>query len=381
MKTISILGSTGSIGTQALEVAAHLGYRVKYLAAGGSNVRLLAEQAERFKPDYCAVADEKAAPELALRISHTKTKAGSDMAIAAAGEGCGIVLNAIGGTAGVRHTLSAVLNGKDVALANKESLTVAGELVMESARQKNARIIPVDSEHSAIYQCLAGATTPPERITLTASGGPFFGKKRNELGKITPEAALAHPTWRMGAKVSVDSATLMNKGLELLEACMLFDLSEDRIDVVIHRESIVHSLVEFADLSVLAQLGYPDMRMCIQYALTGRERTPSLCRPLRLADVGTLSFYPPDNETFTLLPLARAAAKVGGSMPALYSIAGEMAVNAFLHKRLSFLGISYAVSEIMSRYRPLKKIERYEDITHAKEFAEEEMKKIVRKYG
>lgn len=356
MKTISLLGSTGSIGRQTLEVARMHGFSVCALAAH-SNVALLEDQIREFGPALAAVFDADAARDLKLRVKDLSVRVVSGMeglCEAAAMEKADIVLNSVVGMVGLLPTLTAVSAKKDVALANKETLVAGGALVMKAARENGVRILPVDSEHSAIFQCLQGCPTPSavRRLILTASGGPFFGKSNEELSHVTPEQALKHPNWSMGAKVTIDSATMMNKGLEIMEASWLFDLPVSQIDVVVHRESIVHSLVEYQDYSVLAQLGVPDMRIPIQYALTWPQRIPSPVKPLSLTEIGSFSFYPPDENAFPCLRLAKQAAELGGLVPAAANGANEEAVKLFLQHKIAFMQIPELVEEAIQRQAP-----------------------------
>ncbi len=349
MKSLIILGSTGSIGTQALEVCRRDRYRVTALAAG-SNIELLEKQAREFNPLVCAVFNEDSAKELAIRLKDTSVKVLSGVegvCEAAAVEG-DIVLNAIVGIAGLRPTLSAIAAGKDIALANKETLVTGGELVNRKAREKGVKILPVDSEHSAIFQSLQGAPKGSlKKILLTASGGPFYGKNRKDLENVTVKEALNHPNWSMGAKITIDSATLMNKGLEVIEAVHLFGLSADNIEVLVHRQSIVHSGVELSDGAVIAQLGTPDMRLPIQYALTYPERSEYAFERLDLFRIGTLTFEKPDTETFRCLPLCIRAINEGGLAPTAVNGANEEAVRLFLDGKIKFLQIADLVEEAL----------------------------------
>lgn len=351
---IAVLGSTGSVGRQTLETAEFLGIRVETLS-GCRNIGRLEEQIRRFRPRYCAVAAEKAGRDLKTRVRDTGTKilSGREGVVEAARIGeAEIVCNSIMGTAGLFPTLAAIEAGRHVALSNKETIVTAGEYVMRRAHTYGVRILPVDSEHSAIFQCLrAGRPEQVRRLLLTCSGGPFYGKKRTDLAAVTPEEALAHPTWKMGPKITVDCGTLMNKGLELIEAVHLFGVSPDQVEVLIHRESIVHSLVEFEDRAVVAQLSVPDMRLCIQYALTYPERSPSLLEPLDLTRISRLTFAQPDTEAFPLLKLAREAALAGGVMPAVLNGANEAAVSLFLAGKITFTEISDAVCEVVRAWR------------------------------
>ena len=339
MKRLSILGSTGSIGTQALDVCRNLGYSVVALAAG-NNAELLEKQAREFKPKLVALYNEEAAKGLSIALSDTDiTVLGGEEGVLKAAEiECDIVLNAVTGIAGLRPTITAIEAGNDIALANKETLVAGGKRVMDYAKEHNVKILPVDSEHSAIFQCLQakGDYARIQKLILTASGGPFFGKTKEELEKMKPENALNHPTWNMGRKVTIDSATMANKGLEIIEAAHLFGVPQNNIDVVIHRESIVHSLVEFTDNSVLAQLGVPDMRTPIQYALTVPERCESIVEHLDLAKIGTLHFYPQDNAAFPATDIARRALSIGKTATAAFNAADEIAVAAFLEGKIGF---------------------------------------------
>lgn len=339
MKRLSILGSTGSIGTQALDVCRNLGYSVVALAAG-NNAELLEKQAREFKPKLVALYNEEAAKGLSIALSDTDiTVLGGEEGVLKAAEiECDIVLNAVTGIAGLRPTITAIEAGNDIALANKETLVAGGKRVMDYAKEHNVKILPVDSEHSAIFQCLQakGDYARIQKLILTASGGPFFGKTKEELETMKPENALNHPTWNMGRKVTIDSATMANKGLEIIEAAHLFGVPQNNIDVVIHRESIVHSLVEFTDNSVLAQLGVPDMRTPIQYALTVPERCESIVEHLDLAKIGTLHFYPQDNAAFPATDIARRALSIGKTATAAFNAADEIAVAAFLEGKIGF---------------------------------------------
>ena len=352
MKRIAVLGSTGSIGTQTLDVCRRLGYEIVALAAG-SNAELLEKQAREFSPKLVAAADENAARRLSIALSGTGiTVLGGEQAVleAAAAE-CDIVLNAVTGIAGLRPTIAAVEAGNDIALANKETLVAGGRRVMDYAAERGVKILPVDSEHSAIFQCLQakGDYARIKKLILTASGGPFFGKTAAELENMRPEDALRHPTWSMGKKVTIDSASMANKGLEIIEAAHLFDVEQNNIDVVIHRESIVHSLVQFTDNSVLAQLGVPDMRTPIQYALTWPERESEAAAELDLANVGTLHFYRQDEKTFPSTGLARYALDKGGTATAAFNAADEIAVAAFLDGKIKFTDIPKIIEKTIDK--------------------------------
>ena len=352
MKKIAVLGSTGSIGTQTLDVCRRLGYEIVALAAG-SNAELLEKQAREFSPKLVAAADENAARRLSIALSGTGiTVLGGERAVleAAAAE-CDIVLNAVTGIAGLRPTIAAVEAGNDIALANKETLVAGGRRVMDYAAEHGVKILPVDSEHSAIFQCLQakGDYARIKKLILTASGGPFFGKTAAELENMRPEDALRHPTWNMGKKVTIDSASMANKGLEIIEAAHLFDVEQNNIDVVIHRESIVHSLVQFTDNSVLAQLGVPDMRTPIQYALTWPERESEAAAELDLANVGTLHFYRQDEKAFPSTGLARYALDKGGTATAAFNAADEIAVAAFLDGKIKFTDIPKIIEKTIDK--------------------------------
>lgn len=345
-KRISILGSTGSIGRQSLDVIAACGMEAAALTANFNAARM-EEQVRQFKPELAVMMDERAAADLRIRLADTPVRVASGMeGLLEAAElpSADTVLTAVVGMIGLRPTMAAIREGKRIALANKETLVCAGPLVMARAREKGAEIVPVDSEHSAIFQSLQGSS-PKElrRILLTASGGPFFGWSREALEGVTPARALQHPNWSMGAKVTIDSATLMNKGLELLEAMSLFDVPPEKIQILIHRESILHSAVEYCDNSVIAQLGDPDMRLPIQYALSWPDRTPGPARPLDLLSVGKLTFAQPDLETFRCLALAIRAAREGGTAPAILNGANEVAVERFLAGKIGFLQIPQVV--------------------------------------
>lgn len=338
--TVLLLGSTGSVGEQAVDVIKRHKIKVKGLSAF-SNARRVAEQARELRVPAVAMADENAARELKTALADTDIRvyagpAGIEEMIRESD--ADTVLNATLGSAGLLPSLAALESGKDLALANKESLVVAGEIVMRKARENGRAVLPVDSEHCAVSQALrAGTRDEVRQLILTASGGPFFGRKREDLAAISVDDALAHPTWQMGAKITVDSATLMNKGFEVIEAAHLFDIPVDRIKVVIHRESIIHSMVEYIDNSVIAQMSVPDMRLCVQYALTAPRREKAVIPPLDLVSLGKLTFAAPDEETFPLLPLAKRAHAAGGAVPAVLNAANEAAVGAFLAHRISML--------------------------------------------
>lgn len=348
-KLISVLGSTGSIGEQALDVARLHGYTINALTAA-RNVDIIERQAREFKPVKVAMADEDAANELKIRLADTyiKVLSGVDgVCECAADNSDAIVLNSIVGMAGLQPTLSAINEGCKIALANKETLVAGGQLVMNLAKQKNVDILPVDSEHSAIFQALQGMNDKKElkRIILTASGGPFFGKTKEELKYATVDNALKHPNWSMGAKITIDSATMMNKGLELIEAVWLFDVAPKDVDIVVHRQSIIHSLIEYVDNSVIAQLGVPDMRIPIQYALTYPDRFVSPVRQLRLEEWKTLTFDEPDYETFECINICRNAIEKGGVCTATVNSANEKANELFRAGKIGFLDIARLVGK------------------------------------
>ena len=347
-KRISILGATGSVGLQALSVAEERGYCLDLLTANRSASQM--EQiARKHKPMAVAMADPKAAGELRTRLADTSIKvySGTEGIKAGISEyASDTVINAILGADGLPHTLHTIESGITLALANKESLVIAGELVMSKAKAKGVGILPVDSEHSAIFQALkCGRKNEVKRLLLTASGGPFFGKTRAELERVTLDEALAHPTWSMGKKITIDSSTLMNKGFEIIEAAHLFGITDDRIEVLIHRESILHSAVEFVDNSVIGQMSVPDMRMCIQYAVDYPDRVCAAIDPLDLTKVGSLTFAKPDTVAFPLLDLARQAIRDGGASGAVLNASDEVAVSAFLEGKIAFSDISRVVCE------------------------------------
>ena len=358
MKKLSLLGSTGSIGTQTIDVVRMLKGKGEdelqlTAIAAHSNVKLLEEQIREFKPQYAAVFDLEAAKELKIKIKDTSTTvlAGKEgLCEAASVKDADIVLNSVTGMVGLFPTMAALEAGKPLALANKESMVTGGALATRLAKEKNLPILPVDSEHSAIFQCMQGTYKKEQikRLILTASGGPFFGKSYEELKEVTPEMALKHPNWNMGARVTIDSATMFNKGLEIMEAKWLFDTELDNIDVVVHRESVVHSLIEYCDNSVIAQLGVPDMRIPIQYALTYPNRYPSPVKQLNLTDYMTLGFYPADEKTFKCLASCKEALRRGGLAPAAINGADEEAVKLFLNKKISFTDIGEIVTAAMN---------------------------------
>ena len=338
ISSVSILGSTGSIGRQSIAAAEYLGIPVRALAAN-RKIDMVEEQARRLKPEFVAIYDENAANDLRIRLADTDIKVGSGMAglIEAAAGHAECVVTAVSGSVGLRPTLAAIDAKKRIALANKETLVCAGELVMPRAELMGAEIVPVDSEHSAIFQCLMGRKKSElKKILLTGSGGPFRGKSRAELSGVTPEQAVRHPNWSMGAKISVDSATMMNKGLEFIEAMHLFGVTPDDIQVVVHPQSIIHSMVELVDGTVIAQLGVPDMGLPIQLAMTYPERTASPFKRLDFWDMKDMSFEAPDYEKTPCLKLAMDCARAGGTAPCVMSAANEAAVALFLQHRLGY---------------------------------------------
>ena len=352
---ISLLGSTGSIGRQSLEVIQACGMKVGALTAN-SNVARMEEQARQFQPELAVMMDEQAAADLKVRLADTPVRvAGGLEGLLEAAElpKADTVITAVVGMVGLRPTMAAIREGKRIALANKETLVCAGQLVTEEARDYGAKILPVDSEHSALFQSLQGCKDRGEvkRLILTCSGGPFFGKTRKELEGMTREDALQHPNWSMGAKITVDSATLMNKGLEFIEAMHLYQMPPEKISIVVHRESIIHSLVEYCDNAMIVQMGTPDMRLPIQYALTWPERVVGPATPLDLCSCGPLTFAQPDTETFQCLALALEAAKTGGTAGAILNGANEAAVALFLEGKIGFLDIADRVRRAMEQVK------------------------------
>ena len=360
-ENISILGSTGSIGTQTLDVVRlHNKFSVKALSAYG-NIDLLEKQIREFKPELAAVVEESKYNDLKTRVADTSTKVvcGFDgLCECAAVNSADTVVTSVVGMIGLVPTLIAIEAGKNIALANKETLVAGGELVMKAAKEKGINIYPVDSEHSAIFQCLqaAGRKENLKKIILTASGGPFFGKSKEFLENVSVEMALNHPNWSMGKKVTIDSATMMNKGLEFIEAKWLFDMEPENIDILVHKQSIVHSLIEFKDNSVLAQLGVPDMRIPIQYALTYPDREISPVEELDLAEICNISLYKPDYEVFECIDICRQAIKMGGLHPAAANSANEQAVKLFLDRRIKFNDIPVLVRKAMENAKDKKDI-------------------------
>lgn len=380
-KRMMILGVTGSVGEQALDVARENNVKLTGVSAN-KNVKRTEEIVREFKVGTCAMADERAAADLRARLSDTNTQVLSgeegicEMIRSASND---VVLNSIIGEAGLNPTLAAIDSGSRLALANKESLVVAGEIVMARAAEKGVDILPVDSEHSAIFQCLkAGKKGEVKKILLTASGGPFFGATVDKLKDITVEQALAHPTWKMGAKITIDSATLMNKGFEVIEAVHLFGVPADKIEVLIHRESIIHSMVEYIDNSVIAQLSVPDMRLCAQYALTYPERCEAVIDELDLTKLAGLSFAKPDTKTFALLQCAIDSIGKGGALPAVLNAANEVAVAAFLSRQLSFYGITETVLEVVEKLSQASHAKTLEEIFEYDKEARRQAQAIIR---
>ena len=389
MRYITVLGSTGSIGVQTLEVLENLeGIRPEGLSTY-SKIELLEQQARRWRPKRVCAVVESRARDLKVRLADTSVEvlAGKEGLLALAnGEESDTVVTGIVGIAGLAPTLAAVRAGKRIALANKETLVTAGDLVMREARRCGAEIIPVDSEHSAVFQCLAARVNPENyeqevsAVILTASGGPFFGRSRESLADVTKAQALRHPNWDMGAKITIDSATLMNKGLEVLEAAHLFRMPPERIEVVVHRQSIVHSMVRFSDNAVIAQLGVPDMKLPIQYALTYPERVNMTGNRLDFFSCGPLTFDRPDTETFRCLALAYRAGNIGGTMPAVLNGANEEAVSLFLQDKIRFLSIADMVEAAMEAHCPTAQ-PTLEDIVQADIWAREYVRLKLHKIG
>ena len=380
MKNISILGSTGSIGTQSLDVCRMHGYSVKCLTAN-ANVDLMDRQVREFKPDIVCMMSEAAANYLKIKISDTDTKVVSGMnglIECAAYSGADTVLNSVVGMIGLQPTLEAIKAKKTIALANKETLVAGGHLVTNLAKEYGVSILPVDSEHSAIFQAMQGSPSKSaiKKIILTASGGPFFGKKLEELENVTASDALKHPNWDMGAKITIDSATMMNKGLEFIEAKWLFDMLNDDIEIVVHRESVVHSAIVYQDNSMIAQLGVPDMRIPIQYALTYPERQPSPVAPLSLADYGKLTFFEPDYDTFKCINVCKNAIEMGGLHPAAANGANEESVKFFLEGKIKFTDIAYLNEEAMLK-APEKENFTLEDVLETDTAAREYVKQTI----
>lgn len=380
MKKVAILGSTGSIGTQSVEVCEKHGLEITALAAH-SSIDLLEKQARKFKPKYVGIYREDKYKELKERLADTEIKVLCGMeglCEIAAMKDNDIVLNSVVGMVGLLPTLTAIEAGKDVALANKETLVAGGTLVTALAKKKGVTIYPVDSEHSAIFQCLQGNKREQlNKIILTASGGPFYGYSYEQLKSVTKADALKHPNWDMGNKITIDSATLMNKGLEFIEAKWLFDLDPDQIEIVVHRQSVIHSAVEYKDFAVIAQLGVPDMKIPIQYSLLYPERVECPTKPLSLTDYGTLTFDKPDYETFKCLSAAIEAISRGGAYPCLVNSANEEAVRAFLNNEIQFIKIGEIVSSILDKF-PKTEISSYEEVVVADKLAREYVRGLIK---
>ncbi len=381
MKNVSLLGSTGSIGQSTLSVVEKFSDRFRVVAlAAGNNIDILEKQVRQFRPGLVSVVSPTSAESLKKRCADLNVRILSGvegMIQVAAAEEANITVSAIVGTAGLVPTMAAVRAGKDLALANKEVLVTAGELVMAECRSRGVKIFPVDSEHSAIFQCLhAGAHKDIRRLILTASGGPFRGHSRKELAKVTLAQALRHPNWSMGKKITIDSATLMNKGLEVIEAHWLFGMQPDRISVLVHPQSIIHSMVEYSDGAVVAQLGMPDMKGPIAYALSYPERLEGVSPALDLASLGTLTFEEPDLERFPCLAYAYDAIKAGGSMPAVLSAANEVAVKHFLDESIGFADIPRVIKAAMDAHTP-SPLRTVEDALKADLWARQEAEKVI----
>lgn len=366
-KKIAILGSTGSIGKNTLHVARHLKEKVRVIClAAHSNIQLLEEQAHEFHPEFITVYDKEQALLLRKRLPHIRIEWGFDgLETAASHDNVNFVVSAISGTMGLRPTIAAIKAGKDVGLANKEALVSGGALVMALAKKHGVKILPIDSEHSALFQCLEGeSSSAVRRLILTASGGPFRTYSQEQLHQVTKTQTLHHPTWVMGAKVTVDSSTLMNKGLEVIEAHWLFEMPVEKIEVVVHPQSIIHSLVEFIDNSLLAQVGEPSMITPIQYAMTYPERLPGSLKPFDLTKCDTLNFFAPDLNKFPCLALAYNAIKVGGTLPCYMNAANEVLVGLFLQDRLKWHEIAIRLEKLMEQYQVFK-VNCLEDILQA----------------
>lgn len=381
MKSIIILGSTGSIGTNTLDIVRRFPEEFQVIGlTGGGNVEKLDEQIRAFRPKVVAVSTESSAAELRKRCAGLSVEvlAGEQgIAQVAAMPGAKLVISAIVGAAGLVPTLAAIRSGKHIALANKEPMVMAGKLMREEARKHGVQIFPVDSEHSAIFQSLEGHRIEDvRRLILTASGGALWTLTKEQLQEVTPERALQHPNWKMGAKITIDSATLMNKGLEVVEARWLFDIPESRIDVLIHRESIIHSLVEYQDRSMIAQLGLPDMRTPISYAMRYPERMPLDLPSLDLTDIGTLTFCRPDHERFPCLNLGYESLRIGGTMPAAMNAANEVAVEAFLHGGIRFVEIAEVIRSTMNAHAH-QAITCLDDALEADRWAREKAESLV----
>ena len=379
-RSLVLLGSTGSVGLQAADVAEKEALPVRAVSAA-KNVKTVEEQIRKFSCSACGMADEDAAKDLRTRLADLPVKvySGSDGICEMIYEtDADTAVNSIIGEAGLSATLASIESGKRLALANKESLVVAGEIVMKRAAEKGVPVLPVDSEHCAVYQCLrAGRREEVKKLILTASGGPFYGKKRPELENITVRDALAHPTWSMGAKITIDSATLMNKGFEVIEAAHLFGVPEDKIEVVVQRESIIHSMVEYIDNSVIAQMSVPDMRLCVQYALSSPERHSAVTDELDFGKLSGITFGLPDTETFVLLDLARKVLRLGGALPAVLNAANETAVGAFLAEKIKFTDIFDCVADTVSSLEEKKNVRSLDGILDSDREARESASEYI----
>lgn len=356
MKKIAILGSTGSIGTQTLDIIEQNPDKfTASVLSCGTNTELLGQQIERHKPSLAVVSNEDDAVEMRKKYPHTEFLYGIEgLVVAAAKSDCDIVLNSLIGMMGLMPTYFAIMNGKDIALANKETLVAGGELIMNAVAEKKVRLLPVDSEHSAIFQALQGNEQQNiNRIILTASGGPFRGYSREKLEKVTVSQALKHPNWKMGSKITIDSATLMNKGLEVIEAHWLFNVPSEKIEVVVHPQSMIHSMVEYEDHSIIAQLGVPDMRVSISYALTYPDRIKNNIAGINFLEMSSFTFEKPDADTFKCLGFAYEAIKTGGSYPAVLNAANEVLVQQFLEGKISFIEIQNTIEKVLQNHKPI----------------------------
>ncbi len=379
-KKIAILGSTGSVGTQSIEVAQNIGASVELLVAN-SNICALEKQARALSPRVCVIMDESKASDLKTRLSDTDIKVYSgerSMLEAIENSDAEVAVNAISGFAGLLPAIACAKSGKRIAMSNKEAIVIAYDFLKKELDNNSAELIPVDSEHSAIFQCLQGkGENKIKKIILTSSGGPFRGKKRSELQQITAKEALSHPTWKMGPKITVDSASLMNKGFEVIEAVRLFGVSPEQVQVVVHPQSIMHSAVEYTDNSVIAQMGAPDMRTCIQYAITYPYRVEPLAKSLDFASIASLTFENPDMETFSLLPLAFHAVKEDGILPAVLNASDEVAVDAFLREQIGFVDVFDVVSRVVVDFKNIKN-PTLEDIISADKEARQRTNEIIK---
>ena len=379
-KKIAILGSTGSVGTQSLEVAQNIGASVELLVAN-SNICALERQARALNPRVCVIMDETKASDLKSHLADTDIKVYSgerSMLGAIENSDAEVAVNAISGFAGLLPAIACAKSGKRIAMSNKEAIVIAYDFLKKELYKNSAELIPVDSEHSAIFQCLQGkGENKIKKIILTSSGGPFRGKKRSELQQITAKEALSHPTWKMGPKITVDSASLMNKGFEVIEAVRLFGVSPEQVQVVVHPQSIMHSAVEYTDNSVIAQMGAPDMRTCIQYAITYPHRVEPLAKSLDFASIASLTFENPDMETFSLLPLAFYAVEQDGILPAALNASDEVAVDAFLRDQIGFVDVFDIVSRVVMDFKNIKN-PTLEDVISADKEARQKTNEIIK---